>query len=152
MIPFQHILLPTDFSINARSAQRYACEFADQFGAKLHVLTVVQDAALVLPETGMFLTLPMPSVHEIVAAAESSLKLVLDPGWTASHDVCLQVAVGTPFLEIARYAEENAIDLIVMGTHGRTGLQHVLLGSVAERVLRHAKCPVLTVRTTDDNA
>ena len=94
----------------------------------------------------------MPSVHEIVAAAESSLKLVLDPGWMASHAACLQVAVGTPFLEIARYAEEHAIDLIVMGTHGRTGLQHVLLGSVAERVLRYAKCPVLTIRTTDDNA
>lgn len=154
MIPFKQILLPTDFSSNAKSAQDYACAFADQFGAKLHVLSVVQDAALVLPETGMFLTLPMPSVHEIVTAAEAALKLVLDPNWAADHDVCLQVAVGTPFLEIARYAEEHAIDLIVMGTHGRTGLRHVLLGSVAERVLRQATCAVLTVRSppTEDGA
>lgn len=147
MIPFKNILLPTDFSANAKSAQDYACEFADQFGSRLHVLSVVQDAALVLPETGMFLTLPLPSVHEIVEAAESSLKTVLDPQWVSAHEVTLQVAVGTPFVEIVRYADENHIDLIVLGTHGRTGLRHVLLGSVAERVLRQATCPVLTIRS-----
>ncbi len=147
MIPFKNILLPTDFSNNAKSAQDYACEFADQFGSRLHVLSVVQDAALILPETGMFLTLPLPSVHEIVAAADSSLKTLLDPKWVASHDVCLKVAVGAPFVEIVRYATENNIDLIVLGTHGRTGLRHVLLGSVAERVLRQATCPVLTIRS-----
>ena len=147
MIDYKNILLPTDFSNNAQSAQNYACEFADQFGARLHVLSVVQDAALVLPETGMFLTLPLPSVHEIVAAAEKSLHALLDPAWSSTHEVCLKVAVGTPFVEIVRYADDHAIDLIVLGTHGRTGLQHVLLGSVAERVLRSATCPVLTVRS-----
>lgn len=147
MIPFKNILLPTDFSANAKSARDYACEFAEQFHAKLHVLNVVQDAALMLPETGMFLTLPLPSVKEIAEAAESALRTVLDPAWAARNDVTLQVAVGTPFLEITRYAEEHQVDLIVMGTHGRTGLQHVLLGSVAERVLRQAICPVLTIRS-----
>lgn len=147
MIPFKHILLPTDFSSNAKSAQDYACEFADQFGARLHVLNVVQDAALILPETGMFLTLPVPSVQEIVQAAETSLQTVLDPAWAATHDVCRHVAVGTPYAEIVRYAEEHHIDLIILGTHGRTGLQHVLMGSVAERVLRQANCPVLTIRS-----
>ena len=149
MIPFQRILFPTDFSNNAKSAQDYACEFAQQFGAQLHVLTVVQDAALVLPETGMFLTLPLPSVKEIVEGAEASLRTVLDPASGQGHDVVLQVAVGTPFLEITRYADEHQIDLIVMGTHGRTGMRHVMLGSVAERVLRKSNCPVLTIRSTE---
>lgn len=152
MIPFKHILLPTDFSNNAKSAQDYACEFADQFGARLHVLNVVQDAALILPETGMFLTLPVPSVQEIVQAAETSLQTVLDPAWTASHEVCRHVAVGTPYVEIVRYADEHHIDLIILGTHGRTGLQHVLMGSVAERVLRQATCPVLTIRSVNQEA
>ncbi len=150
MIPFQRILLPTDFSKNAKSAQDYACGLADQFGAQLHVISVVQDAALVLPETGMFLTLPLPSVNEIVEAAETNLKLVLDPAWASQHDVVLRVVVGTPFVEIVRYAEEQQMDVIVMGTHGRTGLPHVMLGSVAERVLRKSTCPVLTVRTPED--
>lgn len=147
MIPFKHILLPTDFSNNAQSAQDYACEFADQYGAQLHVLNVVQDAALILPETGMFLTLPAPSVQEIVQAAETSLLNIPNPAWAATHAVCRHVAVGTPYVEIVRYADEHHIDLIILGTHGRTGLQHVLMGSVAERVLRQAKCPVLTVRS-----
>lgn len=150
MIPFQRILLPTDFSKNAKSARDYACGLADKFGAQLHVISVVQDAALVLPETGMFLTVPLPSVHEIVEAAEANLKLVLDPAWASQHDVVLRVVVGTPFVEIVRYAEEQQMDVIVMGTHGRTGLPHVMLGSVAERVLRKSTCPVLTVRTPED--
>ena len=149
MIPFQRILLPTDFSNNAKSAQDYACELADQFGAQLHVLSVVQDAALVLPETGMFLTLPLPSVHEIVETAETALQSVLDPQWAREHDVVLRVVVGTPFMEIVRYSQDHQMDLIVMGTHGRTGLRHVLLGSVAERVLRKSACPVLTVRSPE---
>ena len=149
MIPFKRILLPTDFSNNAKAAQDYACAFADQFGAQLHVVSVVQDAALVLPETGMFLTLPLPSVQEIVAAAEVSLQSVLDPAWAQAHDVVRKIVVGTPFVEIVRYAEEHHIDLIVMGTHGRTGLRHVMLGSVAERVLRKSACPVLTIRSPE---
>jgi nucleotide-binding universal stress UspA family protein len=147
MISFKQILLPTDFSSNAKSAQDYACEFAAQFGARLHLLSVVQDAALVLPETGMFLTVPMPQVHEIVDAADKALHTVLDPAWESQHDVIRKVVVGSPFVEIVRYADENQIDLIILGTHGRTGLGHILMGSVAERVLREAKCPVLTIRS-----
>ena len=149
MIPLKRILLPTDFSNNAKSAQDYACELADQFGAQLHVLTVVQDAALILPETGMFLTLPLPSVQEIVDSAEKELQNVLDPAWASRHDVVLRVLVGTPFVEIVRYSQDQHIDMIVMGTHGRTGLNHVMLGSVAERVLRKSACPVLTVRSPE---
>ncbi len=149
MIPFQRILLPTDFSNNAKSAQDYACELADQFGAQLHVLSVVQDVALVLPETGMFLTIPLPSVQEIVETAETALKSVLDPVWSSQHDVVLKVLVGVPFLEIVQYSQDAQMDLIVMGTHGRTGLRHALLGSVAERVLRKSTCPVLTVRSRE---
>lgn len=149
MIPFKRILFPTDFSGNSQSARDYACEFAHEFGAQLHVLSVVQDAALVLPETGMFLTLPMPSVKEILDAAEESLRSVLDRAWVVAHDVVLQVAVGTPFLEIIRYADEHQIDLIVMGTHGRTGMSHLMLGSVAERVLHKSLCPVLTIRSAE---
>lgn len=147
MILFNRILLPTDFSNNAASARDYACELADKFGAQLHVLSVVQDVALVLPETGMFLTVLLPSVPEIVETAETALKSVLDPEWASRHDVVRQVLVGTPDLKIVQYSIEEQMDLIVMGTHGRTGLQHVMLGSVAERVLRKSKCPVLTIRS-----
>ena len=147
MIPFQRILLPTDFSENAKAAQDYACGLADQFDAQLHVVNVVQDVALVLPETGMFLTLPLPSVHEIVETAETTLKTVLKPEWVNQHNVVYKVRVGTPFLAIVQYSLDQQMDLIVMGTHGRTGLQHVMLGSVAERVLRKSTCPVLTVRS-----
>jgi nucleotide-binding universal stress UspA family protein len=71
---------------------------------------------------------------------------VLDPQWSAGKSIIRVIRQGPPFLEIVRYAKETAIDLIVIGTHGRTGLAHVFMGSVAEKVVRKSPCPVLSVR------
>jgi universal stress protein A len=80
------------------------------------------------------------------AAAEKSLAGVLDPQWSAGRRAVRAVAEGSPKVEIVRYARKQEIDLIVLATHGRSGLAHVLIGSVAENVVRTAPCAVLTVR------
>ena len=144
---FKRILYATDFSEAAKPALVYACEFTQQFQAQLHILTVVQDVTLILPESGMMYTMPIPSVHESLEAAEQALKSILPAEWVAAQDIVLKARVGVPYAEIIGYALENKIDLIVMGTHGRSAISHVLLGSVAERVVRKSVCPVLTVRS-----
>jgi nucleotide-binding universal stress UspA family protein len=149
MIRLQKILFPTDFSSNASAAQDYACAFAEQFGAELHVLYVLQDMSLVMPEPGTMFAIPASNIEEVRASAEQALAQVLDAAWCKGRRVTRTTRDGAPFVEIIRYAAENQIDLIVMGTHGRAGLPHVLLGSVAERVVRKAGCPVLTVRPSD---
>lgn len=146
MIQLRRILFPTDFSDNARAAVPYACAFAEQFGAELHILTVLYEMAQVVPESGTFITTPVSNLDEVRESAERALAKL--PGAEGKNltNVVRATVLGTPFLEIIRYARQHSIDLIVMGTHGRGGLAHVLLGSVAERVVRKAPCPVLTVR------
>jgi nucleotide-binding universal stress UspA family protein len=117
---------------------------ADRFEAELHLLSVLDDT------TPMFFDpeiMPMDSLVQQQRVAISK-KLDQQPGspWDENLTVVREIRQGSPFLEIIRYAKENNIDLIVLGTHGRSGLAHVLLGSVAERVVRIAPCPVLTVR------
>ena len=74
------------------------------------------------------------------------LASLLDSQWEEAHQVVHATGDGPPFLEIIRYAKSNDIDLIIMATHGRTGLAHIMIGSVVEKVVRKAPCPVLTVR------
>jgi nucleotide-binding universal stress UspA family protein len=89
---------------------------------------------------------PPSYMEELKTSAERSLAQAIDPQWAKGKTIVRSTEWGTPFVEIVRYAKEHDIDLIVLGTHGRTGLKHVLLGSVAENVVRKASCPVLTVR------
>lgn len=140
MIDFERILVPTDFSEYSQPAIGYACAMADKFDAELHLLHVLE---VHISSTPVFSGEMVPSHHiaESRAAAEKALQDVA-PGRNAVR----ATSEGTVFLEILRYAKENEIDLIVMGTHGRTGLVHVLMGSTAERVVRKAPCPVMTVR------
>lgn len=149
MIQLKKILLPTDFSQNSRTAQKYACALADQFGAELHVLYVLQDLTLVMPEPGAMFAIPAVNTAEIQQSAEKALATIPEPGWCAGKKVVRATRNGSPYAEIVRYAADAAIDLIVISTHGRTGLTHVLLGSVAEKVVRKANCPVLTVRPNE---
>lgn len=144
-VRIQKILLPTDFSGYSASATRYACELADKYGAELHLLHTLEIHPAVTPDFGMGLALPR-YVSESKAAAEKSLQNVVDPQWAQSHKVTHAIREGSPIKEIVRYAREQGIDLIVISTHGRTGLAHVIMGSVAESVVRTAPCPVLTVR------
>jgi universal stress protein A len=146
MIRLQRILFPTDFSDCSKTAQEYACALAEQFHAELHILHVLQDVMLLAPETGGLAWLPPNYLAEMKAGAEKTLAEWLPPEWSSGKPIVRATRTGSPIGEITQYARDNAIDLIVLGTHGRSALMHVLLGSVAEKVVRHAPCPVLTVR------
>jgi nucleotide-binding universal stress UspA family protein len=146
MIDLHRILIPTDFSKSSESALRYGGAFAEKFGAELYLLHVVQDLTLFIPEAVLITPPPTPPIDQFIAAAHAALDRVLQGvGWPGVV-IHREVAEGLPFEEILTFAKEKDIDLIVMGTHGHTGLAHILMGSVAEKVVRKAPCPVLTVR------
>lgn len=146
MITLKRILFPTDFSENAAEAEHYACSFARQFQAEVHILNVIQDMVLVTPEPGSLFAMPGANLEEVRRSAEQALAKLPDPTWGHDLSVVRATRSGNPFVEIVRYAREQMIDLVILGTHGRTGLAHMLLGSTAERVVQKANCPVLTVR------
>jgi universal stress protein A len=146
MVTIRRILLPTDFSPQAGRAREYAIEFAVKFGAELHLLHVIKPMAtpsLGVPDYGYIESPAM--VTELEQSSRDALEAVLDREFAANHPVTTQVRIGTPLVEILSYADEFEIDLIVMGTLGRTGLSHLLMGSVAENVVQKAKCAVLTI-------
>jgi nucleotide-binding universal stress UspA family protein len=146
MIDLHRILVPTDFSKFSQHALTYAAAFAEKFGAELYLLHVVQDLALVIPEVIPVEPPLTPSVQQLTTAVQSAFDRLIEENRLRGLTLHREVREGTPFYEIIRYAREATIDLIVMGTHGHTGLAHVLLGSVTEKVVRKAPCPVLTVR------
>jgi|SRR5688572_18252892 universal stress protein A len=146
---FTRILVPTDFSETADAALAYAKSLATRLGASLHLLYVFSDlsaTATMVPE--VYVPLP-PEVREraLDEARESLLKR-LGTAEEKHFQGTRTIVTGLTAKEIVQYATDNGIDLIVMGTHGRRGVAHLLLGSVAEHVLRTAPCPVLTVRNT----
>lgn len=149
MIRLSRILVPTDFSDYSRAALEYGLALAEKFGAEIHLLHVLQDLVGLVPEPGLAFPPPGDYAIELQASAERALAAL--PGEGAGEGVTITRATrhGPPFLEIIRYAREQEIELIVMGTHGRSGIAHMLLGSVAEKVVRKAPCPVLTVRAAD---
>jgi nucleotide-binding universal stress UspA family protein len=144
-IRIQRILFPTDFSSHSATAAKYACELATKFASELHLLHTLEVHLAATPDFGMGFDLPR-YIQESRAAASKSLASVLDPQWSAGQRVVQVVVEGSPNVEIVRYARQEKIDLIVLATHGRTGVAHLLIGSVAESVVRTAPCPVLTVR------
>jgi nucleotide-binding universal stress UspA family protein len=146
MIDLRRILVPTDFSKHSHNALSYAAAFAEKFGAELYLLHVVQDLALFIPEAVSVAPPVTPPIEQMTAAVKEALQRVVREEDLGRFKVHCDVREGTPFYEIIQYAKENDLDLIIMGTHGHTGLAHVLLGSVTEKVVRKAPCPVLTVR------
>lgn len=147
MIQIQRILVPVDFSEFGKHALKYGCELSRRFGSELHLLHVVEDVYPLVPEAGMLLPAQGDYLAELEASAAKALDQVPADDWCHGISrVVRSVGSGTPFLEVIRYAREHDIDLIVIGTHGRTGLVHMLMGSVAEKIVRKAPCPVLTVR------
>jgi universal stress protein A len=145
MTTITRILVPVDFEETSKEALAYASGLAQRFGAALslvHVFDDVYASAAYAPD--VYAPLP-PAVRErVVGELQEKLSALLPT--TGGHDNRAEVIVGTPAKSIIEYAREQGADLIVMGTHGRRGLSHALLGSVAERVLRTAPCPVLTIR------
>jgi len=112
----------------------------------VHLLHVVQDLAVFIPDMITVAPPIMPTLEQLTAAVQTAFERVLKDQRLAGLKVQTAVREGAPFYEIVRFARELDVDLIVMGTHGHRGLAHVLLGSVTEKVVRKAPCPVLTVR------
>jgi nucleotide-binding universal stress UspA family protein len=146
MIDLRRILVPTDFSKYSAVALNYATALAEKFQSELYLLHVVQDLAVFVPDA-VAVTPPIAvPVEQFVAAAREALAAAVKEYRLDRFTFHTEVREGVPFYEIIQFAKETAIDLIVMGTHGHTGLVHVLLGSVTEKVVRKAPCPVLTVK------
>ena len=146
-LTISRILVPVDFSAHSEHALQYATALAGRLGASLHLLHVVEDPAAsvawnaegVLPDlTGLR--------NALLADAEQRLLACRSDAERAQVPVVTTARTGLVADAVVEYAKALGIDLVVMGTHGRTGMAHLLMGSVAEQVLRHAPCPVLTVR------
>ncbi len=142
-----HILVPFDFSACAGRAFDQALELAGRYGGRLTLLHAFQLNEQVYPYSAI---LTHERVEDAREAATRALAEWRDRADAGGVEVDVRVAPGMPSETIVAVAQEIAADLIVMGTHGRTGLGHVMLGSVAERTLRAAPCPVLTVRPPDE--
>ena len=123
MITLKSILVPTDFSKQSQSAIRYGIEFAKKFGAKLHVLHVVHDVSIFIPEMGF-----------------------INPSAALSNIEPMLLAAGK---SLADFLEPYKHHLIILGTHGHTGLKHLFLGSLAETLVRKSPCPVLSLRNPE---
>lgn len=141
---FKKVLVATDFSEAANAAMQCALGLSRQFGSTLHVIHVVIDPASVTWSAEAF---AIPVDHIILQWQQQALREVNNQLPAAVRDqVVVVTPVGSPAAEIVKYAAQEGIDLIVVGTHGRGALDRWLLGSVAERVVRKAPCAVLTVR------
>ena len=145
MVVIKNILVATDFSEPSAVALAYGRDLARTYGARLHVLHVVQDMVLMYaPEIG-FVTAETQSDLEKIGNRQLQALITEDDRRTL--DVVPVVDRGINFADvITRYAKANVIDLIITGTHGRGAVKQFLMGNVAERVVRTAPCPVLTVR------
>jgi nucleotide-binding universal stress UspA family protein len=139
------ILFTTDFSEGASHSLSYAADVAKTYGARLYLLHVIQDVTM-----SPGLHIPHGSVDIMYTELDANAKKALEK---LHFSVCgdyknseSSVVRGIPYEEILKYADGNGIDLIVIGTHGRKGLDRVIFGSTAERVVRNSSCPVLTIR------
>jgi nucleotide-binding universal stress UspA family protein len=147
MIEIRRILAPTDFSDHAKFSLRYAVSLAERLGADLHLIHVLPEVSTpVGPEPMLLPVVPAEYYAETEKASLDSLEHVLQPEWGKPNSVHSVVRWGDTVACIVGYAQECGADLLVIATHGRSGLSHILMGSVAERIVREAGCPVLTVR------
>ncbi len=149
MKPIKKILCPVDCSEGSKAALDYAVFIAKHFSAEPHILHVWHVTAHVRPDLSVWMEAhgqqPISKVIEAEAKGETDAFLsTLDPSTRALLKV--HVLGGEPARTITEVAKRDGFDLIVMGTHGRSGVVPLAVGSVAERVVRHAHCPVLTVR------
>jgi nucleotide-binding universal stress UspA family protein len=145
---YERILVPTDGSAGASAALEEAIGLAEQFGATVHSLYVV-DITAIQPGTGAG---SVDVVESFERMGEETTERAVERAREAGVDATGSVVSGKPHRAIIDYAEENDVDLVVMGTHGRTGIERYLLGSVTEKTVRAADVPVLTVRAAEDDA
>jgi nucleotide-binding universal stress UspA family protein len=145
MQEIKKILFPVDFSSNSYQISDYVVSFARKFDSHVYLLHVLE---CLMPLQGFYI--PHISVEtleeELKKAAEKKMEEFIKKQMKECQGVTSYVIIGIPHVEILKMAQEKGIDMIIMGTHGWTGLEHVIFGSVAGKVVRKASCPVLTVR------
>ena len=146
MAKIDKILCPTDFSELSIGAIKHAGLLAEKFGASLHILHVVDQAYQYWMAMGPESIPAGPSAEEMTNTAKRQMEEFVGQHVPASLKATTEIVTGRPFMEIIRIAKERAVDLIVIGTHGRGALSQMLLGSVADKVVHKAPCPVLSVR------
>ena len=145
MPALRKILVPIDFSAHSADATAWAADLARRYDASVTLVHVYQPVSMALPEGYVLMSANALAdlLTELDAALAQARKDLEATERVTAETMLLQ---GVPFAEIVQFARDGHYDLIVMGTHGRTGFKHALLGSVAEKVVRKAPCPVLTIR------
>ena len=139
------ILVPIDFSDYSKNALKYAVNFAKLFKAKIYLITVIEPA--IYPADFSMGQVAIPSTDiDSTQRAEEGLKNLAKNEIGSAVEVETIIKTGKPFIEINETAAEKDIDLIIIATHGHTGVEHLLFGSTAEKVVRKAPCPVMTLR------
>ncbi|CUT00509.1 universal stress protein [Candidatus Chrysopegis kryptomonas] len=141
----KRILLPTDLSEASISAFKYAKSLAEKYGASIYVLHILENLPPVLAIHALDLTVDRVEKN-MEENARNQLERIVKENLKTKAKIQIFIRKGLVDDEIVKFADEKKIDLIVMGTHGRTGIEYTLLGSIAEKVVRKAKCPVLTVK------
>lgn len=142
------ILIPTDFSSSSMHALKYAIELNKTFGARLYILHILQD----ITDFSEFNLSPtiLPQLYaEFEQNATSKLEDIVNTIIPRDMTCDTYIIHGVPFFEIIQFSKDECIDLIVIGSHGRTGIRHVLFGSTAEKVIKKSACPVLTIKSPD---
>lgn len=149
-IELEKIVCPVDFSMYANHALEYAIAFAQKYSAQLKLVHVMETVSVTFAYSEIDVI--DPSLHERLREDYENRLAELAAQTRERHEpVIPEMRFGKPFSEIIAAAKEWDADLIVMATHGRTGLEHALIGSVAEKVVRKAPCPVLTIRHPEHN-
>lgn len=145
MISIDRILVPIDFSPPSIAAIRYASAFHDQYRAELLLLHVVEDVHYVA-NPYLFEMPTLPPLEDVEEDREAELHELVREHFPGDSGVRPVLRRGKPFVEILLCAQEERADLIIIASHGHTGLEHVLFGSTAEKVIRKSLCPVLVVK------
>lgn len=149
MIKIKKILHPTDFSECSQQALKYAVSFAREYEAKLVLVHVVNEQVLSEGLSLARVAAPEALGQEMAAEAARQLKTLLPADERKGLDLEMLILHGMPFLEIIRYAKDHDVDLIVIGSTGRSGLEQIIFGSTADKIVRKAPCPVLSVRLAE---
>jgi universal stress protein A len=146
----RRILVPIDFSVHSKNALKYAVPMAEQFGASLRLVYVVEPT--IYPADLGFGQVVLPEIEdELADKGERELHALIQSEIGNRCEASAAVRTGKPHQEILMEADEQDVDLIIVATHGHTGVEHMLFGSTAERLVRNARCPVITIRPQGDS-
>ena len=148
----KRMLWPTDFSPLSFHGARYARGLRDIFQSELHVIHVLPPP--LTPDLAVTLVPEVPVVYsdqELVQACRQRMAELISEQFGQAAGVVSEILFGNPWPTICQYARDKAIDLVIIATHGRTRLRHVLIGSTAERIVQHAPCPVLVVKNPEQD-